>query len=355
MQSKRRPVTSDGFTVRAVADMLAGGRFLYPEGSPVPTILDAGVGAIVSTSGSTGAGKRVVLSRSALLAAAAGSHAAVGMDLTWHLALPSQYVAGLMVMVRSLAAGREPVLASPDLSDLCASGDGDAVSIVGTQLYRALGDPDATRALAQFDLVLVGGAALPQELRERAAGAGIAVRETYGMSETCGGIVWDGLVLPGSSIRILDDARAPLGGRIALGGPTLCDGYLGDDGLIEPATVDALLTTADWGHLEQGRLVVGGRLDDVVMSGGMNVDLGAVRRAVEAIDPDAAVLAVEDPEWGHRIVLFAAVGHLPGWRETLASDLPRTALPRQLVRVSEVPRTPGGKPDRRALLALVPR
>lgn len=346
---------SQGFTVRAVEDMLSGGPSVYPEDDPPPTALDAGVGAIVSTSGSTGAGKRVVLSRTALLAAASGSHAAVGMDLTWHLVLPSHYVAGLMVMVRSLAAGREPVPGSADLSDLCATGDGDAVSIVGTQLYRALERSEVTKALSRFDLVLVGGSALPRELRERAIDAGIALRETYGMSETCGGIVWDGVPLPGSSIQILDDPLAPQGGRIALGGPTLCDGYLGEDGAVEPATTNGLLVTSDWGRVEDGRLVVGGRLDDVVISGGVNVDLGAVRRAVESVDPDATVLAVEDPEWGHRIVLFAGSGHLSGWRDALAQTLPRAALPRQLVSVSGLPRTPGGKPDRRALLALVPR
>ncbi len=350
-----QPVTTDDSFTRAVANMLAGGPTLLPDGTSLPTTLDASVGAVVRTSGSTGTGKKVVLSRSALLAAAAGSHAAAGMDLTWHLVLPPHYVAGLMVLVRSLAAGREPVLASPDLTDLCASGDGDAVSIVGTQLYRALDDPDTAIALSRFDLVLVGGAALPSELRERASDAGIAVRESYGMSETCGGIVWDGVALPGSSVHILDDERAPRGGRIALGGPTLCDGYLSDDGAVEPVAPEGQLVTSDWGYLDRGRLVVGGRLDDVVMSGGVNVDLGAVRRAVEALDPDAAVLAVEDVEWGHRIVLFAATGSLAQWREALASDLPRTALPRQLVHVSGVPRTSGGKPDRRALLALVPR
>lgn len=355
MQTQRRAGTGAGFTVRAVAEMLAGGPAVGSESAPLPAVPAVGVGAIVSTSGSTGAGKRVVLSRSALLAAAASSRAAVGLDLTWHLVLPSQYVAGLMVMVRSLSAGREPVLSCPDLSDLSATGDGDAVSIVGTQLYRALSDPIATGALAQFDLVLVGGAAVPKDLRDRATDARVALRETYGMSETCGGIVWDGHALPGSSIQLLDDARAPRGGRIALGGPTLCDGYLGDDGVIEPATSGGVLATADWGHMEHGRLVVDGRLDDVVFSGGVNVDLGALRRAVEAIDPDAAVLAVEDIEWGHRVVVFATTGSLTGWRDTLAPNLPRTALPRQLVRVPQIPRTPGGKPDRRALLALVPR
>ncbi len=346
-------VTTGKSLTRAVSDMLAGGPYLYPEDHPPPRRLGDSVGAVVRTSGSTGTGKKVVLSRSALLAAAAGSHAAAGMDLTWHLVLPPHYVAGLMVMVRSLAAGREPVLASPDLTDLCASGDGDAVSVVGTQLYRALQDARTARALAQFDLVLVGGAALSQQLRERAADAGIAVKESYGMSETCGGIVWDGQALPGSSVSLVDDARAPRGGRIALNGPTLCDGYLSDDGTVEPATQQGWLLTSDWGHMERDRLVVGGRLDDVVISGGVNVDLGAVRRAVETLDTEAAVIAVEDAEWGHRVVLFAATSGLSQWRDALAAHLPREALPRQVVSVSRVPRTASGKPDRQALLALL--
>ena len=348
-------VMSESDPAAAVAAMMDGGPPLWlAAGDPPETLLDT-VGAVVTTSGSTGAEKRVMLSRVALLAAAAQSRAAVGVDLTWHLALPQHYVAGLMVLVRSLAVGREPIITSPDLSDLCASGQGDAVSIVGTQLYRALQDPSTTRRLARFDLVLVGGAALPSALRERATEAGIALRETYGMSETCGGIVWDGAVLAGSTVELLADARAPHGGRIALGGPTLCDGYLAEDGAIEPATVDGLLVTSDWGHMDDGWLVVGGRLDDVVITGGVNVDLAVVRRCVEALDQDAAVLAVEDPEWGTRIVVFATSGSLAHWRDRLAPSLPKTALPRQLVPVSALPRTAGGKPDRRALLALVPR
>ncbi|RMB58216.1 AMP-binding protein [Tessaracoccus antarcticus] len=339
-----------------VATMLEGGPALWLAAGQPPSPLPDAVGAVVQTSGSTGDGKRVVLSRAALLAGAQASRCALGADLTWHLVLPHRYVAGLMVLVRSLAADRRPVVSSTDLSDLQATGDGDGVSIVATQLHRALEDPVLTRRLTHFDAVLVGGAALSPELRRRARDAGINVTETYGMSETCGGVVWDGAALPGTFVAVVDDERAPRGtGRIALGGPTLCDGYLDDSGALAPAAHDGLLVTADWGSMRDGRLTVGGRLDDVVITGGVNVDLAVVRRAVEAVDPEAAVLGVDDPEWGTRIVLFASEGTLSGWRDLLAPTLGRTALPRQFVRVAEMPRTPGGKPERRALLALAAR
>lgn len=342
--------------VRAVAEMLDGGPTLWLASGDRPRTLPDTVGAVVETSGSTGAGRRVVLSRRALAAAAQASRSALGSDLTWHLVLPHRYVAGLMVVVRSLASGREPLESSTDLSDLRATGDGDAVSVVATQLYRALDNRDLTRRLAGFDAVLVGGAALAPELRRRAESNGIRITETYGMSETCGGVLWDGSPLPGVRVELLDDSSAPEGsGRIALGGPTLLDGYLTGAGTIESATRDGLFITNDWGWRRDGRLVVGGRLDDVVITGGVNVDLAAVRRAVEALDPEAAVLAVTDPEWGTRIVVFAARGNLQQWRDGLAPTLQRTALPRQFVPVDPVPRTAGGKPDRAALLALVPR
>lgn len=340
----------------SVAGMLDGGPALWHADTPRPAVLPDTVGAVVETSGSTGAGKRVVLSRDALRAAAQASRTQLGADLTWHLVLPPRYVAGLMVLVRSLTAGREPVVASADLSDLRATGGGDAVSIVGTQLHRALGDPDRTERLSHFDAVLVGGSALAPTLRRRAESAGIRVTETYGMSETCGGVLWDGVALPGTIVELIHGEGAPAGGaRLALGGPTLFDGYMNDDGIIEPATQDGLFFTADWGRRQRGRFVVGGRLDDVVITGGVNVDLAAVRRAVEDVDPEAAVLAVEDAEWGKRIVLFASGGTLATWRDRLAVHLERTALPRELVLVGSLPRTAGGKPDRSALLALVPR
>ncbi|WP_454965689.1 AMP-binding protein [Arachnia propionica] len=327
-----------------VSRMLDGGPALWLADGPAPR-LPRGVGAVVQTSGTTGSARRVVLSRDALRAAAGAARERVGGDLTWHLALPGRYVAGLMVQVRSAVAGRRAPVVPTDLEGLAPTGDGDAISLVPTQLHRALGDAAVTQRLRAFDLILLGGAPLGAGLRERARDAGLAVVESYGMSETSGGVVWDGKPLPGVWIGLCD-------GRVSIGGPTLFDGYLDDPAATAEAMEEGTLLTHDRGRWEGGRLVITGRVDDVVISGGVNVDLAEVRAAAARIDPETAVLAVPDAEWGTRVVLFAPGGDLAGWREALAGALPRTWLPRQLVG-TPIPRTPGGKPDREALSGLI--
>ena len=327
-----------------VSRMLDGGPALWLADGPRPR-LPRDVGAVVQTSGTTGTARRVVLSREALRAAARAARERVGGDLTWHLALPGRYVAGLMVQVRSAVAGRRAPVVPTDLEGLAPTGDGDAISLVPTQLHRALGDAAVTQRLRAFDLILLGSAPLGAGLRERAGDAGLAVVESYGMSETSGGVVWDGKPLPGVWIGLCD-------GRVSIGGPTLFDGYLDDPAATAEAMEEGTLLTHDRGRWEGGRLVITGRVDDVVISGGVNVDLAEVRAAAARIDPETAVLAVPDAEWGTRVVLFAPGGDLAGWREALAGALPRTWLPRQLVG-TPIPRTPGGKPDREALSGLI--
>ncbi len=348
------PPTREQAVARAW-DMLAGGPAVWWADGP-PVALPDRVGAVVQTSGSTGGAKRVVLSRDALRHAAESSLERLGRPTHWHLALPPHYVAGLMVLARTHAAGGPPPrLVAPDLHDLAPTGQGDAISLVPTQLHRALRDPATAAKLTSFEAVLIGGAALAPGLRTEAREAGINVVHTYGMSETCGGCVFDGVPLPGVTVDLVPDERARSGGRVALAGPMLFDGYLDRRGVVEPGTVDGRFLTSDRGRWEDARLVIDGRLDDVVITGGVNVDLALVRAAVARHDEAAAVLAVDDEEWGSRIVLFSGIADLERWRELLAHELPREALPRQLVDVAELPRTAGGKPDRAALLRLAAR
>ncbi|RRD46959.1 AMP-binding protein [Tessaracoccus sp. OH4464_COT-324] len=302
----------------AVKAMLDGGPGIWLASGEPP---DGFTGVVLESSGSTGRPKRIHLSAAQLLAAAQASREHLGFDATWHLALPDRYVAGLMVMVRGITGSgvRRCSLDAP-----CLAPGRNAISIVPTQLIRAL---DAGQALDAFDVVLVGGAPLADEVRARAERRGVRVVETYGMSETCGGVVYDGLPLPGVEVQLVD-------GVIRLSGPMIVDGAI---------------TTRDRGAWVDGRLRVLGRTDDVVMTGGLKADLALVRAAVLAADPEAWVLAVDDEEWGQRIVLFAEHGTLDDWRSRLAGSLPRHALPRQLVRTA-VPRTAGGKPDREILL-----
>ena len=195
--------------------------------------LPDGLALVVSTSGSSGAPKQTMLTADALTASADATHEVLGGPGWWLLALPVDHIAGVQVLVRSLRAGTTPV-AMDATSGFRASdfrhaaqatldGPGPAyTSLVPTQLGRVLRDPEATRTLARFHAVLVGGARTPPELAGSAAAAGVRLVRTYGMSETSGGCVYDGRPLPVTQVRLGED------GRVLLGGRTLASGYLGD-------------------------------------------------------------------------------------------------------------------------------
>lgn len=301
---------------------------------------------VVETSGSTGRPKRVLLPRRAVLASVRATEQRLGGPGPWVLALPPSYVAGLMVRLRSLVTGRDahPVGAGwPDGDDWCTS-------LVPTQLHRMLDQPDQVAALRRARTVLLGGGPVDARLRERAAGAGVTVVATYGMAETCGGCVYDGRPLDGVVVAL------GAGGRVHLGGPTLFAGYDGEPDLSAEVLVDGWFLTADAGRLdEDGRLQVLGRLDDVVVSGGVNVPGGVVAARLRA-HPDvrgAEVVGAPDPEWGRRVVAVVA-GRLPleAARDWVAAEHPRAWAPREVVEVDEVPLLANGKTDRLAVRRL---
>jgi len=313
---------------------------------------------VVETSGSTGAPKRVVLRREAVLASVTASAARMGASGRWLLALPPTFVAGLQVVCRSLAAGHEPVVLDDHgtfAAAAAALGDGPRfVSVVPTQLHRLLETDAAT--LATFHTVLLGGGPIDPALRARAADAGVRVVATYGSAETAGGCVYDGLPLDGVAVAIGD------AGRVRIAGPTLFDGYAGEPARTAEVLVDGWFLTSDAGRLdEDGRLQVLGRLDDVVVSGGVNVPGPAVAaRLRQHPGVDAAeVLGVPDEEWGNRVVAFVvparpgagapALGELRDW---VAEAHPRSWAPRQVVVLDDVPLLGNGKPDRLALREL---
>ena len=288
----------------------------------------------VETSGSTGRPKQVVLSRAAMRASADATHARLGGPGQWLLTLPPTYVAGLQVLFRSVRAGTSPVT---DASEL--DGDRRYVSVVPTQLTRVL---DRLRG---FDAVLVGGAALDPMLRSRASDAGVRVVATYGMSETCGGCVYDGVPLDG--VRVDLDAT----GRVRIGGPVLFDGYDGQPAALQ----DGWFVTEDVGRLEDGRLTVLGRVDDVVISGGVNVPASAVAARLRLHDRvrEAEVVGVPDAEWGRLVVaVLAGDVALDEVRDWVAMVHPRAWAPHRVVRVDAVPMLPTGKVDRLAVQEL---
>jgi O-succinylbenzoic acid--CoA ligase len=321
--------------------------------------IDDDVAVVVSTSGTTGAPKGAMITAAALAASAEATQRRLGGPGRWLLALPAYHIAGLQVLVRSVLAGTAPVAVSAgfDGAELASAvvslGSGRRyASLVAAQLDKALRDPAAASALASLDAVLIGGGPMPAGIAERAKSAGISVVRTYGMSETAGGCVYDGVALDGVRVRIND-------GRVVLGGATLAKGYrnpVQPDPFAEPGW----FRTDDSGVVDDsGQLRVVGRVDDAISTGGLTV-LPQLVEAALATHPtvaDCAVFGLADERLGQRVV--AAVVVAPGCaapelaelRTHVANTLSSTAAPREIHVVDELPRRGIGKVDRRELAA----
>ncbi|SER16359.1 AMP-binding protein [Microlunatus flavus] len=328
---------------------------------------DPDAAVVVLSSGSTGEPKGVVLSAAALRAGAEATHVRLGGVGHWLLPLPRHHVAGLMVLARAHLSGSAVVPLSGDLAelpDLALPSGRRYLSLVPTQLVRALALPRLVEALASLDAVLVGGAATDPALLARARVAGVPCVTTYGMSETCGGCVYDGVPLDGVDVAVgLPDRVGGVDGdRISVGGPVVFSGYRGRPDLTADALRSGRFLTSDRGAWVTGtdgvaRLAVLGRVDDVVVSGGHNVDLSAVEARAHAWPErgtaEIAVVGVPDPEWGTEVVAVTDDHDLTlaGLRSWVRAELPAYAAPRRLVALDRLPRTGGDKVDRRRLRA----
>nr|WP_231743166.1 o-succinylbenzoate--CoA ligase [Mycobacterium sp. GA-2829] len=320
--------------------------------------IDDDVAVVVPTSGTTGTPKGAMLTAAARTASAHATHTRLGGPGRWLLALPAHHIAGLQVLVRGVVAGEPPVAipASFEPRELVAAVAGMGagrryVSLVSVQLDKVLRDPAAAAALATFDAVLIGGGPMPAGLAERAAAAGVSVVRTYGMSETAGGCVYDGVALDGVRVR-LDDAR------ILLGGPTLAKGYrnpVDPDPFAEPGW----FRTDDVGALDGGVLRVLGRVDDAISTGGLTV-MPPIVEAVLSRHPaiaDCVVFGVPDERLGQRVVAAivaaegAAAPTVAQLRAHVAAELDATAAPREVHVLDALPRKGIGKVDRNALRA----
>ena len=323
--------------------------------------IDDDVALVATTSGTTGAPKGALLTAAALTASAAATHDRLGGPGSWLLALPPYHIAGLQVLVRSALAGSIPVELDVsegfDVTQLPGAirrlGSGRRyTSLVAAQLAKALTDPAAAAALAELDAVLLGGGPAPQGVLDAAAAAGIAVVRTYGMSETAGGCVYDGVPLDGVLVRVAGD------GRIVLGGATLAKGYrnpVDPDPFAEPGW----FRTDDLGALDDaGVLRVLGRADEAISTGGLTV-LPQLVEAALGTHPavgDCAVFGLADDRLGERVVAAIVVAEgcsaptLDALRAHVTRTLDPTAAPRELHVVDALPRRGIGKLDRTALV-----
>ena len=352
---------------------------------------------ILRTSGSTtGTGRLIAMSAAALMASARATHTRLGGPGTWLLPLPAHHVAGLQILIRSLEAGTELVVVDTSsgfspaaLAEALSSARRSTgvaasrlyLSLVPTQLVRVLQDPQARRALAGAAAVLLGGAAADPALLDRARGAGVTVVTTYGMSETGGGCVYNGRPLEGVEITIqAPDAEGA--GRILISGPVLAEDYLhtpshspagrprrnpnAGEGFHRSGT-RRVLATSDRGRLHpDGRLEVLGRLDDVIITGGVKVEPRHVEEALTGIVgvAEACVVGLPDEQWGSAVV--AAVVLEPGrqpvgpkrgdgaaLREAARGRLDGAHAPKRVLILEALPLRPSGKVDRREVARLL--
>lgn len=329
-------------------------------GLRVGEAIDDDVALVAATSGTTGIPKGALLTAAALTASASATHDRLGGPGSWLLALPPHHIAGVQVLVRSLLAGTAPVemdvTAGFNIAELPgairALGSGRRyTSLVAAQLAKALGDPAAAAALAELDAVLLGGGPAPRPVLDEAATAGITVVRTYGMSETAGGCVYDGVPLDGVRLRTVD-------GRIVIGGATLAKGYrnpVDPDPFAEPGW----FVTDDLGAVsDAGVLTVLGRADDAISTGGLTVLPQPVEAALctHPAVSDCAVFGVADDRLGQRVVAAivlrdgAAAPTLDALRAQVTRTLDATAAPRELHVVDALPRRGIGKVDRTALV-----
>ena len=384
-------------TARLTTSLAAGAALAETEDDERdPTVL------VIATSGSTGAPKGALLPASALAASIDGTRRRLSTladtppyhqpdgesdSGSWLLALPAHHIAGMQVLLRSIAAGPEPVIldtAPPFTAELFTAAvqrmpaGRRFTSLVPTQLHRVLADPEATTALTTFTAVLVGGAATPIALIDDAEQAGARVVTTYGMSETCGGCVYDGVPLDGVSVSIdpktdrhgprRNDSRAVprTVGRVGITGPVVARGYRDMPRhpafARDPRTGVRTFLTEDLALVAPGPIRIVGRADDVIVTGGVKIDPAVVESVLSRVTgvADVVVTGVPDQEWGAAVV--AVVQARPGQSPDI-SALRRAATyahgpaaaPRHLLLVGHIPQRASGKADRAAVRELAVR
>ena len=329
-----------------------------------PMEVEDSVALVIETSGTTGAPKRVALGAPALLASAEAAHQELGGPGQWLQLLPAHYIAGVQVVTRSLVAGTTAIALHPEpFSTVAMTAVADELlgqsaplytSVVPAQLQRILDDapgmPRLDLLMRRFSAILVGGQSIPETLVSRAADAGYRLIRTYGSSETAGGCVWNQRPIGDTRVRDIE-------GRLAISGSVLAVGYVGDTERTARSFVmdgaDCWYLTDDAGHLtDDGLVVVDGRLDDVIVSGGVKIALAAVEKTIQRELGVADVFVVGAPhsEWGHvPVVVSTQVLDLVRIRLAVQRALGVEARPDRVVQVASIPLLGSGKPDRLAM------
>ena len=337
--------------LQLMVDVLDGkvAGFISSSEDPVdlPEFVDDQVALVVESSGSTGIPKKIELGLDALKHSAKASSERLGGDGQWLLALPTNFIAGANILIRSVLSDTQPILINtrvPFTTEAFVRGASlmeegrKYTSLVPAQLSKlasaAENDAFTFSILRKFDAILVGGQQPNWSEVEQMRSRGINVVVSYGMTETCGGCVYDGAPLDGVQVELID-------GLISISGPVLALG-LGEKYL-----------TNDLGEMFDGKLQVLGRADRVVISGGLKVSLERVEQAALNIAgvEQAAAVAV-DSSWGQSVGIVYEGSPEVNFA-SLAEQISVAAKPAKTLWVAKLPQTPTGKVDLRECAPLL--
>ncbi|MEP7059508.1 MAG: AMP-binding protein [Actinomycetota bacterium] len=343
--------------LRAILALADPGVIVSAEGTKIRdtgSSIGERIGLVMATSGTSGAPKLAELAKESVAAAVHSSTRALGaaVDAPWVACLTPAHVGGMLVLLRSAILGG-PVSVQerfdPERIAAAATAVGPVfASVVPTMVQRLV----ASGIPLERVTLLVGGGPLDVALCAAAERLGARVVTTYGLTETTGGVAYDGIPFPETDVRFDPD------GAIELRGPTIMSGYRRDpQSTAEAFTTDGWLRTGDLGAMNGERLVVAGRSDDLIRTGAEKVWPQEVERAL-ADHPkvvDVAVAGVPDPEWGSHVTAFVVPADLdspPTLRDLqihVEGRLTRFKFPRELHLVAEIPRTASGKVRRSGL------
>ena len=302
--------------------------------------VDKNIALVISTSGSTAESKLVAISDAALIASTNASHKYLGAvpGDSWSLLLPTTHIAGLNVLIRATALGSRVI----DNRNATNYVDADFISIVPTQLYKALtSDAKLLEHLTAAEAVLVGGGPVSDKLKKEATNKHVKIVTTYGMTEMSGGCVYNQKPLDGVEVKLTSD------GLIRLTGPMIASGYLSEKGELTSVGIDGWFESTDIGELSAGFLKVNGRTDEVIISGGENISLVLVEDKIRELIPNQEIIAFALPDevWGEKLCL-GSTSNLS--IEEIKKSVGSLLSPKEVFLFEQIPTTSIGKPDRRA-------
>lgn len=336
----------------SLAQALEGGDALFVSGpeingiaptEDVPSEVDDNTAVVIKSSGSTGRPKLIELSAEAMLASAKATEEKIGSG-QWLVTLPVNYVAGLMVLVRSIKSDRQPVLMNTQVpftpeafvrgASLMEEGN-RYLSLVPTQLARLSEavdlDPMVFSSLRKFEAILIGGQRPDFAVMQKLKAMGINLISTYGMTETSGGCVYDGEPIGDTQLRITDD-------QLEVSGSVLAN------------NLPEWFSTNDLARFDSsGKLEILGRADRVIISGGLKVSLDRVEEISKEIAGVTEIVAVgiEDKEFGERVAIgFEGTPEVSdAISDHLIEIIGREAKPKKIRQFRDLPRLDSQKID----------